>query len=77
MDIKNYKLSTIEPEVGEVFTLNTITTKYKCIENVDSDGCSDFNEACDFIDGVCSFMLCSKGIRKDNKDVIFIRVKGE
>ena len=74
MQIKNYDIA-IEPELGEIFALNNILTKYKCIESIDidSDGCSNFDEKCEFKGGVCSFILCSMHIRKDKKDVIFIR----
>ena len=71
IEVKNHK--PIEPEVGEIFSINSSEIWYKCIEQEDGDcSCNHQNKCCAFVnDSSCEWVVCSSLKRKDKKEVLF------
>lgn len=77
--MKNYDiynpLTTIEPEVGEEFTINNIQTTYQCICDPDINSNVSGCDLCGLI-GYCSThgnrIHCEGSHRQDGNDVYFI-----
>ena len=73
--VKNYNIRSIEPAVGEIFTINNGNRKYVCVADRQRDVTGDCSD-CAFSIGEdpCTFLVCAAVCRK--KDDICVHFEG-